>query len=77
MPKFLRLKSHVKHTLVFENEDLREKAKSCVPLMLLKEKSTKIFNSKSNLDKDGQFHICSDMIFYGYSMFTTLCVIII
>jgi len=51
---YLRLKSHVKHTLVFENEDLREKAKSCVPLMLLKEKSTKIFNSKSNLDKDGK-----------------------
>ena len=52
-----RLKSHVQHTLVFENESLREKARSCIPLTKLKEKSTNIFNSKSNSDKNGQFSI--------------------
>ena len=52
-----RLKSHVQHTLIFENESLREKARSCIPLTKLKEKSTNIFNSKSNSDKNRQFSI--------------------
>lgn len=51
---YQRLHSHMMHVNVFENSNLQEKARSCVPIDELKENATNIYNSRSNTDVKGE-----------------------